>query len=453
MAAVGRAQPRRMTETLAAAFSLPDVRKRIWFVLWVLVIYTFCLFIPLPGVDHDRLSEFFHAGAGGGGAGILDLLNAFSGGALKRVSVLSLGIMPYINASIIFQLLTIAVPQLEKMQREEGEYGRKKIAQWIRYLTVALAFFQGLGWTMVLRGWGVLQPGQLNLAMMIVTMAAGTCLLMWLGEELTEKGIGNGVSMIIFAGIMATLPGQMAATAQAVNTGGIRMGNVLLLTVLLVAMIILMIAVQQGQRRVKVQYAKRVVGTKMYGGASSFLPLKVNAAGVIPIIFAISVFLFPATVVNFVPIQAFSGGMQELVRRGASWLHDFQPSTSGWGLAAAAVYFGLVVIFTYFYTAVTFKPTEVADTMKKNGGYIPGIRPGRSTAEYLDWIMVRITLPGSIFLGVVALAQYYLPIMTKVNTFTMVGGTSLLIVVGVALEAMQQMEAHLLMRHYEGFIK
>ncbi len=446
-----RPQSAKMMETLSAALKLPDVRKRLQFVMLMFGVYAICLYIPLPGIDREALRNWIPSLGGG----FMDLLNAFTGGAMKRVSILTLGIMPYINASIIFQLLTFAVPYFERLQREEGEYGRKKIAQYIRYATVFLALLQGFGWVMVLRGGGVVVANTFTIVQMVITMAAGTAFLMWIGEEITDKGIGNGVSLVIFCGIMAAFPTQISRTVQSWKLGAIHGYNIVLLVGLLTCMIMGIIYVQQAQRRIRVTYSSRVVGHKMYRGVQTYLPLRVNAAGVIPIIFAISVFMFPATIVNFMPRDAltFLHISPEQMEAAKAWITGFQPGTNTLGVIAAIIYFGLVVLFTYFYTAVTFRPTEVAEQLMKNGGFIQGIRPGKPTAMYLDRLMTRITLPGSLFLGIIALAPYYIPIITNVRTFTLVGGTSLLIVVGVAMDTLMQMEAHLLMRNYEGFLK
>lgn len=444
---------RRMTETLRTAWSIPDVRRRLLFVAWILVVYTGCVYVPLPGIDRTALEAFFSRAGGGG---VLDLLNAFSGGALREFSVIALGIMPYINASIIFQLLTIAIPALERLQREEGEEGRKIIAKYIRWATVALAIIQATGLAVMLRSQGILSPGIMNLILVIITMTAGTSFLMWLGEELSEKGIGNGVSLLIFAGIMCSIPDQVGQTVAKLRVGAIQSQNVIGLILVLVAIVAFIIVIQQGQRRIEVNYASRVVGHRMYRGHSSYLPLKVNQAGVIPIIFAISVFMFPATLAQFLLSDSLArsiGVEPAVLQRIASKIVEFQPGVGLNGAIAAVIYFALVVVFTYFYTAVTFKPTEVAETLRKNGGTIPGRRPGTPTAKYLDQLLVRITLPGALFLGLIALTPYYVPLLTHVDTFNVVGGTSLLIVVGVTMDTMQGLEAHLLMRNYEGFIR
>lgn len=428
----------KMLRSLIQSFKLPDLRKRMIFLLIGFTVFTMARHIPLPGIDREAMEKLF-------GQGMLNLLDIFSGGALKRFSIVAMGIMPYINASIIMQLLTIAWPQLQQLAKE-GETGRKKISQWTRYLTVGLAIFQAFGLTSYLKGLGILAVGWPLQIKIILTLTAGTAFLMWLGEQITDKGIGNGVSLIIFAGIMASIPQEMWQTALLVAKDAVPLTGVGLLVLIFVGTIIGIIYVQQGERKIPVQYAKRVVGNRMMGASSTYLPMKVNQAGVIPIIFAISVALFPATIVRFIPASpdTWWGNV-------ADWINTtLQP---GYSNVALVFYFLLVVVFTYFYTAVTFDPADVADNMKKWGGFVPGIRPGRPTQEYLDRVLVRITCAGSIFLGLVAVLQYLVPSLTGITTFGLVGGTSLLIVVGVALETMQQIEAHLLMRHYEGFIK
>jgi len=431
----------KMLQSLAAAFRLPDLRKRMIFLAIAIAVFTLGRHIPLPGIDRKAMAELFSRGD------ILNLLDVFSGGALKQFSILALGIMPYINASIIFQLLTIAWPHIQELAKE-GEHGRKIISKWTRYLTIGLAIFQALGLTMWLKNTDppVLTANWFLWVKIMLSLAAGTAFLMWLGEQITEKGIGNGVSLIIFAGIMARFPQDVFQTITWMAAGAGQVHQVLFLVVILVGTIIGIIYIQQGERKIPVQHAKRVVGNRMMGGSSSFLPMKVNQAGVIPIIFAISVAMFPATIASFIPADPNSWLGDKLV-----WVKtNLMPGSSNWALA---LYFLLVIGFTYFYTAVTFDPVEVADNMKKWGSFVPGIRPGRATADYLDRVLVRITFAGAIFLGVIALLQYLVPDITGVQTFSLVGGTSLLIVVGVALETMQQLEAHLLMRHYEGFIR
>ena len=435
---------------LASAFELPDVKRRILFVFAMFAVYALGAHIPLPGIDQGKMFNIF------GGSNLLNILDAFAGGSLRRFSIFALGIMPYINASIIFQLLTMAIPSLEEMQKE-GEYGRRKIAQWTRYLTVALAMLQGAGLVTMLRGQGAFIGSSAYVPFVVLTLTAGTCFLMFLGEQITEKGIGQGVSLIIFVGIMTHMPTDVAQTISQWRTGQVTFFNIAFLTLIFIGTVALIVYVNQAQRKIPVQYAKRVKGTRWYGGGSSFLPLKVNQAGVIPIIFAVSVALFPATIAQFVlsprVVETLGHvfGSPDAVQ---SVVYDITRITSpGETPLASVFYFLLVIVFTYFYTAATFNPEQIADNMRKNGGFIPGIRPGRPTKRYLDTVMYRITLAGAIFLGVIAILQYYVGPLTGVQTFTLVGGTSLLIVVGVALDTMQQVEAHLLMRHYEGFIK
>ncbi len=438
---------------LAAALRLPDLRQRIFFVMGMFAVYVACAHVPLPGVDLEALSEILGAG------GVLGLLDVMVGGSLKRFSVLSLGIMPYINASIIMQLLVMAIPQLEQLQKE-GEYGQKKINAWTKYLTVLLAMIQAAGMISFFRSAGAYGGGFVETMFGILMMTAGTSFLMWLGDLITTKGIGQGVSLIIFAGIMTSVPQQVAQTLVLYTGRQIGLANIAFLVVILVATIYLIVKVQQAQRKIPIQYARRVKGNRVYGGTTTFLPLRVNQAGVIPIIFAISVVLFPATIAQFLDNPGFVSGVtralsflnvtEDGVRNALGSMRDF--TTPGHHWLASLLYFILVVVFTYFYTAVTFNPEQIAENLQKNGGAIPGIRPGERTRDYLDRILYRITLAGALFLGVIALMQYYVGDITKVTTFGLVGGTSLLIVVGVALDTMQQIEAHLLMRHYRGFL-
>ena len=441
---------RERLAALAQAFKLPDVRKRIVFVMTMFAVYVACAHVPMPGVDPKALEELFS----GGGLG--EFINMFVGGSLKRFSVLALGIMPYINASIIFQLLVMAIPQLEELQKE-GEYGQKKINRWTRYLTVALAVLQGMGMIGWFRSAGAFTGGMTDMVFAVLMMTSGTAFLMWLGDQITDKGIGQGVSLIIFVGIMAVMPQELIQTMTLWKGGEIGLANIMFLTLIFVAIIYGIVKVQQAQREIPVQYAKRVRGNKVWGGQTTHLPLRVNQAGVIPIIFAISVALFPATLANLLQgpsvtdflTKTFSladGTIQGVI---FSVVEFTTPGRNGF---ASFLYFLLVVIFTYFYTAVTFNPEQIAENLQKNGGAVRGIRPGEKTRDYLDKILYRITLAGALFLGFVALAQYYIGPVTGVSTFSLVGGTSLLIVVGVALDTMQQIEAHLLMRHYKGFL-
>ncbi len=447
-----------MLSSLVQAFKIPDVRKRILFTMGMFSIYVVGVHISLPGLDTSAMGRLFAAGGFVG-----ELLNAFSGGALRRYSIFALGIMPYINATIIFQLIAMVSPRIEELQKE-GDYGRRIIGRWTRILTVVLAILQAAGLALGLRAVGGLNPGPPVLALSVISMAGGTAFLMWMGEQISDKGIGNGVSMVIFCGIMIYMPAELGNTLQLWKIGALGTFQLLLLTAIMGGLLMGIIGVQQAYRKIPIQYTKRVVGNRVYGGVERFLPLRVNHAGVIPIIFAISIIMIPEMIFGALPAGRVAGVTQKILhlKMDINLLTDkvdnvlaflqnlFNPNV-GW--QGALVYFVMVVLFTYFYTAVTFKPTDTADDLKKWGGTIPGIRPGRQTADYLDRVMVRITLFGAFFLGVIALGPYYVPKITGVTTFTLVGGTSLLIVVGVALETMQQLEAHLLMRQYEGFVK
>lgn len=426
-----------MLASLIAAFKLPDLRKRILFVFAMFGVFVVGLHIPVPGINHEAMKRLFEHG------GLLNMLDMFSGGAFKRYTIFAMGIAPYINASIIMQLLTVAVPSLEALSKE-GEHGRKKISQYTRYLTVILGLVQAYGMNRLLEGAGVLHASFFTKCQIMITLAAGTAFLMWVGEQITDRGIGNGVSLIIFAGIVASLPPQILRTAELTMSGSVSPFQTILLIALFVGTVFGVVAIQQAQRKIPIQHVKRVVGNKIYQGSSSFLPLRVNSAGVIPIIFAISIELFPQT------IAQFGNTRLGILYHPIDWIaKTLQPGTT----IGAIIYTLLIVFFTYFYTAITFQVPEVADNLKKYGSFIPGIRPGKPTVEYLDRVMTRITLAGAIFLSIIALMQYIAPGITGITTFTLAGGTSLLILVGVALETMQAIEAHLMMRNYEGFIK
>ncbi len=439
--------------SLAQAMKLPDVRKRVLFVMYMFAVYVACAHVPLPGVNREAIEQLF-SGAFGGGIG--GLLNAFAGGSLKRFSVLALGIMPYITASIIFQLLVMAVPALEQLQKE-GEWGQRKIREWTKYTTVGICVLQGFGMIGLFGSVGGVTGGSLIAVFNVTMLVAGTVFLMYIGDQITEKGIGQGVSLIIFVGIMTALPEQLANTVQMMMGGQIGVSNVLFLVIIFVGTIYFIIKVQQAERKIPVQYAKRVRGTRVYGGQSSYLPLRVNQAGVMPIIFAIAVIMFPAQIGGFLlndnVVQGIAriGLAEDTVRNAIHTMITFT-NVSEANHFASFLYFLLVVLFTYFYTAVTFNPEQIAENLQKNGGAVPGIRPGEKTRDYLDKILYRITLAGALFLGVVALMQYYVSPITGVQSFTLVGGTSVLIIVGVALDTMQQIEAQLLMRHYRGFL-
>ncbi len=419
-------------------FKIPELKRRILFTLALLIVYRIGVHIPVPGVDAVALASFFDRARGT----LLGLFDMFSGGAFEQMSVFALGIMPYISASIILQLLTVTVPHLERLSKE-GEQGRKKITQYTRYGTIVLSIIQGFAIGVGLESMSapggapvVISAGWGFRLMTVVTLTAGTAFIMWLGEQITERGIGNGISLIIFAGIVCRLPTAMANTFRLLSTGEIAIFLVLLLVVLMVGVIGVIIFVETAQRRIPVQYAKRVVGRRMYGGQSTHLPLKINTSGVIPPIFASSIIMFPATVANFINvpwIQTIAGA--------------FRPGQWGYEL----LYVAFIFFFCFFYTAVTFNPVDVAENMKKQGGYIPGIRPGKRTADYIDRVLTRITLGGAFYVSTVCVLPSIL--ISQFNVPFYFGGTALLIVVGVAIDTIAQMESHMLSRHYEGFLK
>jgi preprotein translocase subunit SecY len=417
---------------------IPELKRRIIITLLLLAVYRIGVHVPTPGIDTIALSAFFAQAKGT----LFSFIDMFSGGAFERLSVFALGIMPYISSSIILQLLTVVVPHLERLSKE-GEAGRKKITQYTRYGTVLLSLIQGFGISVGLEhmtGPGgelvVMDPGWAFRLMTMITLTAGTAFIMWLGEQITERGIGNGISLIIFAGIIARLPTAITNSARLIRTGEMGILITLFLIVLMVAVVGAIIYVERGQRRIPVQYAKRIVGRKMYGGQSTHLPLKVNTAGVIPPIFASSIIMFPATIASFVDHP---------------WMKAVSAQLAPGSLIYELIYVGFIFFFCYFYTAVTFNPTDVADNMRKYGGYIPGIRPGKKTAEFVDRVLTRITFSGAIYVSTVCVLPSIL--ITKFNVPFYFGGTALLIVVGVALDTVGQIESHMLMRHYEGFMK
>ena len=419
-------------------FKIPELKKRILFTLALLIVYRIGVHVPVPGIDSMALASFFKQAEGT----IFGIVNMFSGGAFEKLSVFALGIMPYISASIILQLLTVVIPHLEQLKKE-GEQGRKKITQYTRYGTVVLSIIQGFGISVGLESMSspggapvVLIPGWAFRLMTVITLTAGTAFIMWLGEQITERGIGNGISLIIFAGIVCRLPIASVNTGRLLSTGEMGIFAVLILVVLMVGVIGLINFVEQGQRRIPVQYAKRVVGRKMYGGQSTHLPLKINTSGVIPPIFASSIIMFPATIGSFVKVE---------------WIQSITNAITPGNLAYELLFVAFIFFFCYFYTAVTFNPVDVADNMKKAGGYIPGIRPGKRTADYIDKVLTRITLGGAIYVSAVCVLPSVL--ITKFNVPFYFGGTALLIVVGVAIDTVSQMESHMLSRHYEGFLK
>jgi preprotein translocase subunit SecY len=418
---------------------IPELKRRILFTLLMLAVYRLGCQVPTPGIDADALMRFFAAQRGT----IFGLFDMFSGGALERLSVFALGIMPYISASIIIELLKVVIPGIEKLYKE-GEAGQKKIKQYTRYGTVVIAAVQGIGIAVGLEsmtgGSGnmpvVLHPGWAFRLMTVLTLTSGTAFIMWLGEMITERGIGNGISLIIFAGIVARMPSALINTFSLIKSGEIMPILMVLLMVMMVVVVGFIVFVERGQRRIQVQYARRVVGRRMYGGQSTHLPLKVNTSGVIPPIFASSLLMFPATIAGFVHNE---------------WVKWVADAMSPGGGIHDLIYVGLIFFFCYFYTAVTFNPVDVADNLKKWGGYVPGLRPGKPTSEYIDRILTRITLGGALYVSAVCVLPSIL--IRKFNVPFYFGGTALLIVVGVAMDTMSQIESHLLTRHYEGFMK
>ncbi|MCK5235525.1 MAG: preprotein translocase subunit SecY [Deltaproteobacteria bacterium] len=417
---------------------VPELNKRILFTLALLAVYRIGVFIPTPGVDADALSGFFQAASGT----MLDFATMFTGGALEKFSVFALGIMPYISAAIILQLLTVAIPHLERLSKE-GEQGKKKITEYTRYFTIVLAFFQGLGISIGLESMTgaagepiVYDPGWDFRIMTAITLTSGTAFIMWLGEQITERGVGNGISLIICAGIIAMMPSAIGNTISLVRAGELDFFLVAILLVVMFATIAFIVFMETAQRRIPIQYPKRVVGRKMMGGGTQHLPLKINPAGVIPPIFASSLMIFPATVTQFATVPFLQK------------INDFMDPM---GVLYNVFYVGLIVFFTYFYTAIQFQPKDVADNLKKNGGFVPGIRPGASTADYIDRVLSRIVLWGSIYLSAVCVLPTIL--MGQMNAPFFFGGTALLIVVGVAMDTAQQAESHLMARSYDGLLK
>lgn len=417
---------------------IPELKKRILFTLFMLLVYRLGCHIPTPGVDTQALANYFDQMKGT----LVGMFNMFSGGAFKNMSVMALGIMPYISSSIILELMSVVVPYLEKLKKE-GEQGRKKITQYTRYGTVILSAIQGFGIALMLES-GTLSGGTPIVTMgvwqfrllAVITLTAGTAFLMWLGEQITEKGIGNGISLIIFAGIVAQFFPGLFRTVQSIQFGQMSIFMALIILAIMVFVLGFIVFVERGQRRIPVQYAKRVVGRKMYGGQSTHLPLKVNTAGVIPPIFASSILMFPLTIANYFDVP---------------WIKDITQNLSYGSIVYNLLYVLFIIFFCYFYTAVHFNPIDVADNMKKYGGFIPGIRPGKNTAEYIDRILTRITFGGALYVSFVCVLPNIL--MAKANVPFYYGGTSLLIVVGVAMDTANQIESHMLVRHYEGFMK
>jgi preprotein translocase subunit SecY len=422
---------------LAMSGKMGDLKRRLWFLVGALIVYRIGTFVPVPGIDPGVMADLFKSQAGG----ILGMFNMFSGGALKRFSIFALGIMPYISASIIMQLLTVVSPQLEALKKE-GEAGRRKITQYTRYGTVVLATVQALGIAIALEGQPglVLDPGFMFRITTLVTLVTGTMFLMWLGEQITERGIGNGISIIIFAGIVAGLPSAIGGTLELTRTGSFSIPLVLLLFVGALLVTAFVVFMERGQRKILVNYAKRQVGNKVYGGQSSHLPLKINMAGVIPPIFASSIILFPATIAGW-----FGSG------ESMAWLRDLAATLSPGQPIYVMLYAVAIIFFCFFYTALVFNPKETADNLKKSGAFVPGIRPGEQTARYIDKIMSRLTLVGAIYITLVCLLPEFL--IVKWNVPFYFGGTSLLIIVVVTMDFMAQVQAYIMTHQYENLLK
>lgn len=426
-----------MLGSLQQAFKIGDLKQKVLFTLLMFAVFRLGVHIPVPGINPDALSELLKNQ-------FLGFFDVISGGAFKRFSIFAMSITPYINASIIMQLLTVVIPKLEQLNKE-GEEGRKQIAQYTRYGTVVLGFIQAIGISIALGRYSgaggqmvVQTPGIVSYLLIAVFLTAGTALLMWIGELITERGIGNGISLIIFAGIVARIPSGVTGVFEYLKAGTASYVSVLMFVVIALVMIAAVVCLNEGQRRLPVQYAKRVVGRKVYGGQSTFLPLKVNTAGVIPIIFAMSIMMFPGTIGSWFQNSGFNSWMN-------TYFHFGSPLYN-------ITYALLIIFFTYFYTAVIFNPMDVADNIKKYGGFVPGIRPGRPTAEHIDRVLGRLTLAGGVFYAFVAILPNFVIALTGLTNIWF-GGTALLIVVGVALDTMKQIEAHLLLRSYEGFVK
>lgn len=427
-----------MLEALNNIFKIPELKKRVLFSLAMLIVYRIGCHIPTPGIDRVALSLFFKQAQGT----ILGLFDMFSGGALERLTVFALGIMPYISSSIIFQLLTVVVPAIEKLSKE-GESGRKKIIQYTRYGTIVLSVVQGLGIAIGLesmRG----PAGELVVPvqgwsfrfMTVLTLTAGTAFIMWLGEQMSEKGIGNGISLIIFAGIIARIPTALVNTTKLLNAGQLSLFMVIFVLALMFFVIAGIVFVERGQRRLPIHYAKRVVGLKTYNAQSSHLPLKVNMAGVIPPIFASSIIMFPATIANFINVP---------------WVQQISKKLTPGHWAYNILFVVFITFFCYFYTAVTFNPVDVAENIKKYGGYIPGIRPGKETSDFMDFVLTRLTFVGAIYISIVCVLPSIL--IGKFNLPFYFGGTALLIAIGVGMDTVSQIESHLITQNYEGFLK
>ncbi|MGB2706408.1 MAG: preprotein translocase subunit SecY [Candidatus Omnitrophota bacterium] len=440
-----------MLGAFANLFKIPDLKRKLLITAGLIAVFRVGAFIPTPGIDGAKLAQFFDNIAKTQGGTLFGMINMFSGGAIQRLTIFALGIMPYISASIILQLLTAVIPSLERISRE-GEEGRKKIIQYTRYGTVVLAVIQSFFIALWLenparfQGMQIVQfPGWWFRILTVITLTSGTAFIMWLGEQIQEYGIGNGISLIITAGIVSRIPAAISQLIQLVSFGAQERAQIAPFTLLfmgamLIGVIVAVVAITQGQRKIPIQYAKRVVGRKIYGGQSTYIPLRVNQAGVIPIIFAQSIILFPATIAGLIPSAAVQNIASMLTRE--TFVYNI-------------IYSLLIIFFCYFYTAITFNPIDISNNMKRFGGFVPGIRPGKQTAEHLDFIMTRITLPGAVFLAIIAVLPSIISRSLKIPYLvaSFFGGTGLLIIVGVMLDTMRQIESHLLVRHYEGFMK
>ena len=427
-------------QTLKGAWKAPELRKKILFTLFILLIFRAGNAVPVPYVDVAALNEYFRTTLSDT---VLGLYNAMSGSAFSRATVFALSITPYINSSIIMQLLCIGIPALERLQKEGGEEGRKKIASITRYVTVALALLMGFAYYTMLRNYGMLtQRGFLTGLVIVLTFTAGSAFIMWLGEQITEFGIGNGISIILFASIISRIPNTVSSAITNVIGGGMSIWAMLIILVLALALVVLIVFVNEAERRIPIQYAKQMRGRKMYGGQSTFLPIKVNMSGVMPIIFAQSIASLPATILTFVNTQNSGKVMKFFLK---------VTDTRGW--VYAVVYFLLIIGFGYFYAAVQYNPIEIANNLKKNGGFIPGFRAGRPTAEFIQKVIYKIVLFGSLYLGVVAILPIIISNIPGVPNTLAIGGTSIIIVVGVALETMRALEAQMMMRNYKGFLE
>ncbi len=428
-----------MLQTIKGAWKAPELRKKILFTVFILLIYRLGNAVPVPYVDVAALKEYFDTTLS---STVLGLYNAMSGSAFSRATVFALSINPYINSSIIMQLLCIAIPQLERLQKDGGEEGRKKIASITRYVTVALALIMGFAYYSMLRNYGLLtQTGVLTGIVIVLTFTAGSAFIMWLGEQITEFGIGNGISIILFASIISRIPSTVSSAITNIAGGAQSIGGVLVILVLALALVVVIVFVNDSERRIPIQYAKQMRGRKMYGGQSTFLPIKVNMSGVMPIIFAQSIASLPAT------ILAFNNPTNDW-----KFTTVMRTITNTNGLLYAIVYFLLIIAFGYFYAAIQYNPIEIANNLKKNGGYIPGFRPGRPTAEFIQRVIHKIVLFGSLYLGVVAILPIIISNISGYSSLA-IGGTSVIIVVGVALETAKALEAQMMMRNYKGFLE